>query len=251
MNGPIPPNSPFGTTGIVTPTGVRDAPSWQAGERTLHCTVMAVDVNGFGDPRRTGEDQTYLRGSLYRLLSEALESARVPWPDCIHEDRGDGVLIVASSATPTGLFLGPVFEELRLLLRRYNRWSSELVRIRLRMVLHAGYIHFDEHGMAGHALVHAFRLLEAPTFKTVFASSGADLGLTVSDYLYQELVRPGLGAIDGTSFMPLPVEVKETSARSWVRLALVMPPSGISYELPLPPIDSAGAVTPAAGVHAI
>jgi hypothetical protein len=181
---------------------------------------MAVDMNGFGDQRRTTEDQRYLRQSLYALLEEAVESAGIPWVECRHEDRGDGVLIVASSAIPTGLFADEVFDALGRLLRRHNRWSSDLVKIKLRMALHAGHVRFDEHGMTGHALVHLFRLLEAPSFKGLFKSSVADLGLTVSSYLYEEVVRDGPGGIDPASFRELPVELKETSTGSWVNIAL-------------------------------
>ncbi|XVQ13273.1 hypothetical protein ACQP1W_12245 [Spirillospora sp. CA-255316] len=179
---------------------------------------MAVDMNGFGDPRRTAEDQAYLRRSLYGLLAGAFEGAGVPWDAVVHEDRGDGVLVVAPSTIPTGLFVDEVFTGLGILLRRHNRWSSDLVKIKLRMALHAGHVHFDEHGMAGHALVHLFRLLEAPGFKSVFGASAAELGLSVSGYLYDEVVRDGRGGIEPDAFVPLPVQHKETSAGSWVHM---------------------------------
>lgn len=34
---------------------------WPGGAHSVHCTLMAVDMNGFGDQRRTAEDQAYLR----------------------------------------------------------------------------------------------------------------------------------------------------------------------------------------------
>lgn len=80
------------------------------------------------------------------------------------EDRGDGVFILIPSAVPK-------------------------VRIRLRIALHAGEVHYDSHGVAGMAITHAFRLVDQPMFKAALADSAGLLGVIVSEWFYDEVVR--------------------------------------------------------------
>jgi hypothetical protein len=60
----------------------------------VHRTILAVDVEGFGDPLRTHRDQLAVREGLYGALASAFNRVGIPWSDCDHEDRGDGALIV-------------------------------------------------------------------------------------------------------------------------------------------------------------
>jgi hypothetical protein len=187
---------------------------------------MAVDINGFGDPRRTGSDQQFLRKALHEMLAGALAAVGVPRGLGVVEDRGDGALIVVSSAIPTGLFVDDVVAHLTEALRLHNRRSAELFRIRMRMALHAGHVVFDDYGVIGPALIHLFRILEAPDFRNAFDLSMGDLGVAVSDYLYEEVVRDGRGGIDPEKFVLVPVEHKDTKATCWVNLGARSVPMG-------------------------
>lgn len=61
----------------------------------VHRTVVVVDVEGFGDRRRTDPQRVEVRRGLYRALRSAFERAGVSWDDCYHEDRGDAVFVLS------------------------------------------------------------------------------------------------------------------------------------------------------------
>lgn len=183
---------------------------------SLHCSIVAFDVVAFGDRRRDDDVQLYVRAALYRILEKAFGAVGVPWRACHREDRGDGVLVVVPAQVSTELLISPLAERVRAGLRRHNKLSSEAAQIRLRMVLHAGHVYFDAHGVAGQTLVHAFRLLEAPAFKAAFAATPCELGFVVSDRLYDDVIRHGPGLIDPDLYDAISVSLKETQARAWV-----------------------------------
>ena len=95
---------------------------------------------------------------------------------------------------------------------------TEAARIRLRVAIHYGEVHLDDHGVFGADLNHVFRLLDAPALKKALAESGGDLGLVVSDYFYQSMIRRNLILIDPAAFRPVRVAVKVTRARAWLHL---------------------------------
>jgi O-acetyl-ADP-ribose deacetylase (regulator of RNase III) len=90
-------------------------------------------------------------------------------------------------------------------------------RIRLRMALHAGEVHPDAHGVAGAAIVRAFRLIEAPALKSALRASPGVMGLVVSDWFFDEVVRHDV-SVEPTSFRRIRVAVKETVTAAWIRV---------------------------------
>jgi hypothetical protein len=179
---------------------------------------MAVDVSGFGDPRRTCSDQEHLSDSMHAMLDEALTAAGLP-AELLHiERRGEGALVVASAAVPAGLFVDDVAGKLGIALREHNRRHSEMHKIRLRMAVHAGHVAFGRYAVVGPARIHLYRLLDAPDVRNAFDRSAGDLGVVVSDYVYEEVVRDGRGRIDPDDFTLMAAEHKETKATCWVNL---------------------------------
>jgi hypothetical protein len=89
----------------------------------LHRTIICTDVKGFGDRRRTNLDQLTVRDGLYRALRDAFTRSRVPWQDCYHEDRGDGVLILVPPEVPKEILATGITRELPAALGEYNRVS--------------------------------------------------------------------------------------------------------------------------------
>lgn len=190
------------------PTGCRSRLRPSGG---LHALV-AFDICSFNDPSRTHEDLVYLHTTMYDLVEAACGRIGVPWQGFYREDRGDGLLLVAPGGLPTSLLAEDLVAAVRSLLMLHNRRSSEAVRLRLRMSLHAGHVTHNGRGVVGRAANQLFRALDAPEFKNTLAGSSADLGVIVSAYLYEEVVR---GLADGGSYLPLLVQVKETTAQAW------------------------------------
>lgn len=180
-----------------------------------HHTIVAVDVEGFGDRRRTIPHQLAVRHALYEVLRQAFAVTRIPWTACYREDRGDGVFLLAPAQMPKAPFVESLPYALVAGLRQHNSEHPPESRIRLRMAVHAGEVAYDEYGVTADALNLTFRLLGAPPLRAALADSTGVLALITSEWFYDEVVRHCLG-IDHTEFRRVPAAVKETSAVGWI-----------------------------------
>jgi hypothetical protein len=86
------------------------------------------------------------------------------------------------------------------------------------MAVHTGHVLADPNGLSGRALILLFRLLDAPEFKDLFATTPIDFGLITSDRLYDDVIRHGPGLIDPEDYRGITVHSKETCARAWVHI---------------------------------
>ena len=177
-----------------------------------HHTVLAVDVEGFGDSRRTIPHQLTVRDALYEILRQAFAVAGIPWPACYREDRGDGVLILAPAQMPKAPFIETLPFALVAGLRRHNSEHPPESRIRLRLALHAGEVAYDDNGVTASSINLVFRLLDAPPLKAALTDSTGVLALITSDWFYDEVARHSVS----TEFRQAQVNVKETSTTGWI-----------------------------------
>jgi hypothetical protein len=99
---------------------VRPGPS----RRPVHRSIVVVDVEGFGDERRTNWHQIAVRDGLYRAIQEAFDQAGIPWADCDHEDRGDGVFVLIPPDVPKELLIESLPPALVTALDRHNQDPS-------------------------------------------------------------------------------------------------------------------------------
>lgn len=157
--------------------------------KPIHHTIVTVDVVGFTDGRTDG-DRALLRAALYRMVTEALADSAVAVEARELQDRGDGILIVLLPEVPKRTVLEHFVLALEAGLRQHNDCASQRGRIRLRAAVEAGEVARDEHGgVIGAAVDAAFRLLDCPPLRQALVFSEADLGVVVSDALYQQVVR--------------------------------------------------------------
>jgi hypothetical protein len=96
------------------------------------CAMVAVDMAEFTRPDRDDDHRMFMREELYRILELAFDGSGIPWTACFPEDRGDGVLVVASPGNGATGIIDPLPERLRSLIRRHNHVSSAPARIQLR-----------------------------------------------------------------------------------------------------------------------
>jgi hypothetical protein len=183
----------------------------------VHRTILVVDVEGFGDRRRTNQHQVMVRKGLYESLERAFHSAGLPWPDCHHEDRGDGVLVLIPPEIPKGPLVESLPQALAEALATHNRKHPAEQRIRLRMALHAGEISYDDHGVTAGAINLTFRILDAPPTKAALADSPGVLALVVSSWFYEEVVRNSSRSNQAT-YRPVRIVLKETDTVGWICL---------------------------------
>jgi hypothetical protein len=181
--------------------------------------VFFTDIANFGDPRRDDDDRRVVKDALYEILQESFEGAQVPWSSCVHEDRGDGVHIVAPATISTMPLVDPLLPLLAFKLKRHNRRAAEPIRIQLRVALHIGPVLQDVQGLSGHALIHAARMLDAPILKDSLAATKADLAVMASTHVYDTVIRHSPGLVDPAAFRRVRYQVKEAKITSWMYLA--------------------------------
>jgi len=170
-----------------------------------HRAIVALDIE-----RSTSWPspvQGELRNKVYELFEAALRAAGI---DRHHRDqfidRGDGILALIHPVdqAPKTLLLNRVIPSLSRLLTEYNaslpRHSQQQRELRVRVVMHAGEVHYDANGCFGEALDVAFRLLDAARVKQVLRATADPLVLVVSGEIYSTIVRQGYGDIDRGGF---------------------------------------------------
>jgi hypothetical protein len=180
------------------------------------CAMLAVRITEFTRPDRDDEIRLYLRKALYEYLEDAFYGSGLPWNQCHHEDRGDGVLIIVPPDIPAQGVVGPLPERLRQLIRRDNRMSIEAARIQLRAAAHIGPVHHDDHGFVGDDIDLLFRMLEARPLHQALKDSSAELALIISAYVYDKLVISHPSLVNPALFRPLNTRVKRTRVRGWI-----------------------------------
>ncbi|MEH0635620.1 adenylate/guanylate cyclase [Streptomyces bottropensis] len=177
-----------------------------------HSHLLLADVEGFGS--RSDREQLDTREGLYGELRAAFTDEL--WGSCAHEDRGDAVLVVMRHAWLAHALFTDVLPRLEHGLGQRRRTDPLL---RLRLSVHAGPVHTDDHGFAGNAVNLVFRLNEGRVLRQALGEARSDTALLVSDTVHETGVRAGLPGVDPTRFHSVPVSVKETQGRAWLHVA--------------------------------
>ncbi len=214
----------------------------------VHRTIVVVDVEGFGDQRRTNAHQVAVRDGLYRVMREAFGRTGISWGDCSREDRGDGVFVLVPAEVPKGLLAESLPLALVTALRAHNAAHPDPERIRLRMAMHAGEVQYDEHGVTAASINLAFRLLDAGALKAALAGSPGVLAVIVSSWFFEEVMRHS-GAAAG--YRQVEVAVKETTTTGWICLPDHLDPAGRAMLQFLPAVAAVPAEQPTAAVRTL
>ncbi len=204
----------------------------------VHRLILAVDVEG--STQRLNPDKGELRRIMYALLDRALRATGIGYKHLEPlNDRGDGVLILIRphDDVPKTLPLRLLIPKLAALLVEHNATVDRPnLRLRLRVVFHAGEIHNDGWGFFGEDLDVAFRLLDAPGVKKALRNAPTSpLALVVSEEIHSAIVRQGY--VDGGPYeQSVSVRVAERRLRGWVNIPV---PAAAERALPAwPPQDA-------------
>jgi class 3 adenylate cyclase len=189
-----------------------------------HRAIVALDIERSSS--RPNAVKAELRNKTYEMFDAALCSAG------IHKryrdrfiDRGDGVLALIHPVdqAPKVLLLNRAIPAFNRLLTDHNaslpRPSRTQRQLRVRLVVHAGEVHYDANGCFGEALDVAFRLLDAARVKRTLREAADPLILVVSGDIYSSVVRQGYDGIDQNAFHPL-VRVQIAGSRylGWIHI---------------------------------
>lgn len=183
-----------------------------------HHSILAIDVEGFGDPHRDDGAQLAVRAVLYRLVEEAIAASGVRWDNCVHKDSGDGMIVLVPPDVSKVLLLDPLVGCLSAGLAQHNRTVPLAHRFRLRLALDAGEVTIDDNGLSGTDLVRACRMLDAAELRTALRHASGDLAVIVSEGVYDGIVRHGYRSIDPAQYHPISTQVKKTRLRAWIHL---------------------------------
>lgn len=180
-----------------------------------HTSMVLVDVEKFGDPARTDTDQLEVRSGMYGALKHAFAQAGIPWERCEIGDRGDGAMILIPPDVSKNRLVARLPAPLIDAIEQHNADNESQSRIRLRVALHAGEIHRDEHGQTGDQLNFAFRMLDSAAAKKALASSHGVLIIIASEWFYYNVIRHDRAA-SPQNYRPVQFRTKETTAQAWI-----------------------------------
>ena len=162
---------------------------------------------------RTDRDRLLIREALFKMTQTAMQGM----PDARSEDRGDGFLTVVPPNASTARVIDQLLKKLPASLELHNSTQRESARFKLRLAVNVGPVVSDM-GVSGEAIIVAARLLEAPHFKEAVARSAAIMGVIVSPFVYETVIRHGADAGDVAGYSQVPVEVKESDTTAWMKL---------------------------------
>ncbi|MET8850343.1 hypothetical protein [Amycolatopsis sp. NPDC004625] len=185
---------------------------------TAHCTIVGIDVEGFGRHQRNNTNRVRIRNGLYNAVEHAFDTAGVPWDSCRHENLGDGVLVLTPSEVSKPLLADEFPEKLAEELRAHNASHPREEKMRLRLAIHAGEVSYDEHGFTGASIIHTFRLLDSAAVKRALAATDtAPLAIICSAWFFEEVVRHSEKS-SSTAYRRTKVTNKETTTHAWIRI---------------------------------
>ncbi|NMI00612.1 hypothetical protein [Pseudonocardia acidicola] len=181
---------------------------------------VAVDLEGFS--RRSLAEQESAQDRIADLLDAAWLAGDVPADAITRRQTGDGELTLLDVAGAESEVLAAFIGALRAGLTAANGAAGPCHRMRLRVAAHAGSAVAGPNGFAGHAVIRTCRLVDcAPLHALLAENPDADLGLIVSDSLFEDVVSVGTGgALAAREFQPVLVvdAAKRFSAHAWLHI---------------------------------
>ncbi|MFE2214066.1 hypothetical protein ACFW93_19170 [Streptomyces canus] len=205
----------------------------------VYRTILLFDIERFG--KRDNVEQAYLRRMLYDVVDATLLAAGVDETSRLRADRGDSVMELIDTRVSVPILAKILLTETPALLHSRNRLIADSTRMRLRIVLSAGYVAVDElGGWVGRDLNHAVRLLDSGPLREALTNRSDDCVLCTSDGVYQGVVSDGHLGVRKEDFHRITLETKEGPTVAWLHGAPADP-------APDSPADDAPTDSPAGG----
>lgn len=186
-------------------------------------SIVLVDIQG--SAMVPDYEQARRREWLRSTLKESTRRLCLEWSDLDPVDRGDGVrlLVPEHGASLTSVVDG-VPGHLGGRLREHARMSADAHRLKVRLVVHTGFVHRSPDDWNGDSLVHAARLVDAEAAKQLLTER-ADVGLAtiLSDRVFEEVVRSRRSRFAEEEYHRITVDLRRGGdpglATAWVHLS--------------------------------
>lgn len=179
-----------------------------------HYTILVVDIKEYSR-FTTRPKQLDARKGVYWALRAAFDRSGIPWEKCIHEDRGDGVLVLIPGQLSKIPLAAPLPTELARALDEHSAALPEHERIQLRVAVHAGEVAGDSYGYTGTAINLTFRLVNSAPLRGALDKSDGLVALAASTWFYDEVIQHHASARP-KSYRRVFVENKETRIHAWI-----------------------------------
>jgi hypothetical protein len=181
-------------------------------------TLLALDIEGFGQQGRTNPTRLRLRRQLHGWCTALLDEAHASPVQWYRQDTGDGSIFSIDPHIPRNVLLNRFVGELAESLTQYNRGCAKPERLRLRVAMHAGDLLRDPEPLCGEATVVVCRLLDAQVLRGCLAVTEQPLAAIVSETIYDNIVKQGYPPIDPATWHPVLAATKEGPRLAWVHV---------------------------------
>jgi hypothetical protein len=183
----------------------------------LYRTIIVVDVAGFTDPARGLSDRLAVRQGMYEVLKTAFAESDVDFDSCVHDDRGDGALILLPPDIAKSVVADRLPDRIVAALRRYNSTRIPSAQFKLRVNLNSGDVLNDGNGWVGSAVDLAFRILEASEAKSTLAESDRMVAFISSEQFFAEVIARDPGLVP-EAYRRIAVSVKQFAGIAYLRM---------------------------------
>lgn len=103
-------------------------------------------------------------------------------------------------------------------LNQHNSTQRNAAQVQLRLSIDVGPVVSDTMDVSGKTIIVAARMLEALAFKEAFTGSTARLGIIVSQFVYDTIIRHSKDQAYVASYSQVSIEVKEFRTTAWMML---------------------------------
>ncbi|MER6194960.1 hypothetical protein [Streptomyces cyaneofuscatus] len=174
---------------------------------------FGVDVVGYSDRGAPGREALQIR--LDRLVREVLGDIGCDLATLEHQRSGDGMNIVLPLDTDITRALPGLVNAMGSRLREDNACHDD--RMRIRMACDVGTFKEGANGYVGEAVLSFCRLLDSPPLRNALKDrEEAELGLLISQFLYQQVLAPRYPGLNAEEFTPVTAVVKHFQAEAWL-----------------------------------
>lgn len=179
--------------------------------------MITSDIENYGD--RCDSDQVELQRTLIRLLDMAARAAGLALLQWKRQPQGDGEFTVLPPETDASTVLGPFITALARGIERVNQQDVRR-RMRMRLAVHGGPIHVEgAAGSPGRHAVQSGRLVGADSLRAAMsACKDADLGVIISDRIFDDFVGQGYGGPSPEEFRHVHAKSKTNEYRAYIHL---------------------------------
>ncbi|PZG31198.1 hypothetical protein C1I98_30330 [Spongiactinospora gelatinilytica] len=177
--------------------------------------VVAVDAEGYG----RGDDLRHdsIQSGLAQVMDRGAREAGLRREIWTRQEAGDGEVIVLPQGEPELRVIDDLVRRVRKALHDHNRERRDDARLRIRIAIGHGVVKRGAMGFVGQVVVTTCRLLNAQAARTALKENPrADLVLTLTDLLYEDVVRQLHTSYRPESFIRLEVPTKERTEIAWM-----------------------------------